>query len=61
MTPHRSQAVRDPYAALRYPEYRDFIIASFLFTIALLVQEVALGYQLYIITHDPLADGALPS
>jgi MFS family permease len=57
MTPHRSQAVRDPYAALRYPEYRDFILASFLLTIALLVQEVALGYELYIITNDPLALG----
>ncbi len=48
---------RDPYAALRYPEYRSFIIASFLFTIALLIQEVALGYELYSITHDPLALG----
>jgi MFS family permease len=50
-------AVHDPYAALRYPEYRNFIIASFLFTIALLIQEVALGYELYLITHDPLALG----
>jgi MFS family permease len=50
-------SVRDPYAALRYPEYRNFIIATFLFTIALLIQEVALGYELYTITHDPLALG----
>ena len=49
--------VRDPYAALRYPEYRNFIVASFLFTIALLIQEVALGYELYTITRDPLALG----
>lgn len=50
-------SVRDPYAALRFPEYRNFIIASFLFTVALLVQEVALGYELYIVTRDPLALG----
>jgi len=49
--------VQDPYAALRYPEYRNFITASFLFTIALLIQEVALGYELYTITCDPLALG----
>ncbi len=47
----------DPYAALRYPEYRNFIFGSFLFTIALLIQEIALGYELYTITHDPLALG----
>jgi len=47
----------DPYAALRYPEYRNLIIASFLFTVALLIQEVALGYELYTITRDPLALG----
>src|SRR5512135_3605943 len=48
---------KDPYAALRYPEYRNFVLASFLFTISLLIQEVALGYELYTITHDPLALG----
>ncbi|HUL43114.1 MAG TPA: MFS transporter [Bacteroidota bacterium] len=47
----------DPYAALRFPEYRNLIIASFLFTVALLIQEVALGYELYTITRDPLALG----
>lgn len=49
--------VHDPYAALRYTEYRNFIAGSFLFTIALLIQEVALGYELYTITRDPLALG----
>jgi MFS family permease len=52
-------AVRDPYAALRYVEYRNFIAASFLFTIAILIQEVALGYELYTMTHDPLALGLI--
>jgi len=51
------QEGRDPYAALRFKAYRSFIGASFLFTIALLIQEVALGYELYRLTHDPLALG----
>lgn len=51
------QRIRDPYASLRYPAYRNFITAIFLFTIAFLIQEVALGYELYTITHDPLALG----
>lgn len=49
--------VHDPYAALRFPEYRNFIISSFLLTVALLIQEVALGYEIYSITKDPLALG----
>ncbi len=48
---------QDPYAALRYPEFRNFTIASFLFTVALLIQEVVLGYELYTMTKDPLALG----
>jgi len=47
----------DPYAALRFPAYRRFIAATFLFTIAFLIQEVALGYELYTVTRDPLALG----
>lgn len=46
-----------PYAALRYPEFRRLIGAVFLLTLALLVQEVALGYELYLLTHDPLTLG----
>jgi len=47
----------DPYGALRYPEFRNLVLASFLLTIGLLAQEVAIGYELYRITHDPLALG----
>ncbi len=49
--------IRDPYAALRYPAFRNFITASFLFTMAFLIQEVSLGYELYTVTRDPLALG----
>lgn len=42
---------------MRYPEFRNLVLASFLLTIGLLAQEVAIGYELYRITHDPLALG----
>lgn len=47
----------DPYASLRYPEFRFFAANSFLITATLLIQEVILGYELYKMTHDPLALG----
>ncbi|TAE32875.1 MAG: MFS transporter [Cytophagales bacterium] len=47
----------DPYASLRIPDFRYFIMNSFLLTATLLIQEVLLGYELYKITHDPLALG----
>jgi MFS family permease len=49
----------DPYASFRYPEFRYLVIASFLLTMALMIQEVAIGYELYRITHDPLALGLI--
>ncbi|WP_266368228.1 MFS transporter [Tellurirhabdus rosea] len=47
----------DTYAALRYPEFRYFVSNSFLLTATLLIQEVIVGYQLYLMTNDPLALG----
>ncbi len=47
----------DTFASLRYPEFRYFVSNSFLITATLLIQEVILGYELYKITHDPLALG----
>ena len=49
----------DPYAALRYPEFRNLVLGSFLFTLALLAQEVAIGYELYRVTHNPLSLGLI--
>ena len=49
----------DPYASFRYPEFQYLIAASFLLTMALMIQEVAIGYELYRITHDPLALGLI--
>ena len=50
-------ARNDPYAALRFPEFRRLVGGSFLLTLALLAQEVALGYELYLLTRDPLTLG----
>src|SRR5260221_11124412 len=47
----------DPYAALRYPEFRRLTTATFLITAAILVQEVVLGSEVYVLTRDPLALG----
>src|SRR5688572_11179616 len=53
-------AVRpDPFAALRYPEFRYLISGTLLTTVAILVQEVALAYELYRLTHDPLTLGLI--
>lgn len=49
--------MKDPYAALRFPEFRRLVTATFLLTAAILVQEVVLGYEVYLLTRDPLALG----
>jgi MFS family permease len=52
-----SPAKQDPFLALRYPEFRYYIFIDFFLTIAILIQEVIIGYELYRITRDPLAIG----
>lgn len=50
-------ASNDPYAALRYADFRFFVSNSFLFSATIRIQEVIVGYELYKTTHDPLALG----
>ena len=47
----------DPYAALRNPDYRWFIASLGLITLALQMQGVVVGWQVYDRTGDPLALG----
>ena len=47
----------DPYAALRVPDFRRFISFLAAQTLATMMQGVAVGWQLYAVTHDPLALG----
>jgi len=60
-------SVPDPYAALRIAEYRRFISARVCITVAIQIQAVVVGWQVYELTKDPLSLGliglaeALPS
>jgi len=47
----------DPYAALRVADFRRFITCMLVQTLATMVQTVVVGWQVYQITHDPLALG----
>jgi MFS family permease len=47
----------DPYAALRVPDFRRFIGFLAAQTLASMMQGVAVGWQLYTVTHDPLSLG----
>ncbi len=50
---------RDAYAALRYPEFVSLIGGSFLLTLALQIQQIALAYEIYLVTRDPLSLGLI--
>ena len=50
---------KDAYRALKYPEFRAFVCGNTLFTMALLMQEVIVSYEIYKITHNPLALGLI--
>jgi MFS family permease len=57
----------DAYAALKVRDFRLFVSARFFITLAINLQAVIVGWQVYEITHDPLSLGliglaeALPS
>jgi MFS family permease len=46
-------------AALQYRDFRFFLGTQFTYTVAVLVQEVVLGYRLYEVTGDPLSLGLI--
>jgi MFS family permease len=50
-------AVHDPYAALRFREYRAFLVATGSVNAATQIQSAVLGWQVYALTGDPLALG----
>ncbi len=50
---------RDAYAALRYPEFVCLIGGSFLLTLGLQIQQIALAYEIYLVTRDPLSLGLI--
>lgn len=52
-TPH------DPYAALRLPDFRRYISARVLLTVATRVQGLVVSWQIFHLTKDPLALGLI--
>lgn len=50
-------AAHDPYSALRYRDFRFFVAARMLASLAILMQDVAVGWQLYERTHSAFALG----
>ena len=49
----------DPYASLRIPGYRWFILSTFTMTLAAQIQGVVVSWQIYDVTHDPLSLGLI--
>lgn len=46
-------------SALRYPDFTRFLLARFLATLAVQMQSVAIGWQVYALTRDPLDLGLI--
>ena len=49
----------DPYAALRYSNYRYFVLGRSFFTLAMQMQTVAVSWEIYERLSANLADAAL--
>ncbi|MEO6695136.1 MAG: MFS transporter [Ignavibacteria bacterium] len=49
----------DSYAALKFPEFRNFTLARLFITIGTQIQAVIVGWQIYEITKDPLSLGLI--
>jgi len=47
----------DPYAALRFPEYRAFLAGMVAVFVATQIQSAVLGWQIYLLTGNPLSLG----
>ena len=47
----------DPYQALRYSEFRWYLLGSWAMSVATLMQSVVVGWQVYQITHSALSLG----
>lgn len=50
---------KDPYIALRFPEFRYFLVMRFFLTIGYQVQGVVIGWYIYNLTKDPLSLGLI--
>jgi MFS family permease len=48
-----------PFASLYIPDFRNFVSARMFMTLAIQIQAVAVGWQVYQLTHDPLSLGLI--
>lgn len=55
--PPPNDAEHDPYGALRVPAFRWFVISLMAMTVGVQIQALAVSWQLYAATNDPLALG----
>ena len=55
--PIADEGPHDPYGALRVPAFRWFIVSLMAMTIGVQIQGIAVAWQLYAATNDPLALG----
>ena len=55
--PPDSALPHDPYAVLRLPAFRWFIVSLMALTVGVQIQSVVVGWQVYQITRDPLSLG----
>ncbi len=55
--PLAGPVAHDPYASLRFAEYRAFLAAMAAVFVATQIQSVVLGWQVYALTGDPLSLG----
>lgn len=53
------QSTHDPYQALRFRDFRFFIVLKLFITLAIQIQALVVGWQLYAITNDPLSLGLI--
>jgi MFS family permease len=53
------ETAADPYSALRFPNFRLYIVGLFAYTIAIQIQGTVVGWQIYELTHDKLALGLI--
>lgn len=50
---------KDPFQSLKYPEFRNYIIARFFFILAVNMQATLISWKVYEITRDPLSIGLI--
>lgn len=50
---------KDPYAALRFPEFRAYLLMRFFLTFGYQIQAVVIGWYIYHLTKDPLSLGMI--